>query len=177
MRDMDAVAVETELAAGDYLRLAIWASVRNVFVVIIYAINLAAAFAIIPGILSGRAKALTPFQLVFQGFILIGLPCILFASSRAAYRRLSPAQRSVRYLFTDDAIETVTGVASSTISWVAIQKVVETSAAFYVSPQKNIYQIVPKRAFKDSADLERFRELTKSKLGKKASVKKAGSTV
>ena len=177
MPGMDGVAVETQLLASDYLRLTFWASLRNIFVVIIYGANLAAVFSIIPGILSGRAKPLTPFQLTFQAFILIGLPCILYASSLAAYRKLSPAQRSVRYLFTDDAIETATGVASSTISWVAIQKVVETSTAFYVSSHKNLYQVVPKRSFKDDADLQRFREMAKSKLGKKASVKKARSNV
>ena len=176
MPDMSAVAVETKISAGDYLRLTIWASVRNVFLLGIYAINIAAVFAILPGILSGRAKPLTPIQMAFPAFILLGLPCILYTSSRAAYRRLSPAQRSVRYLFTDDVIETVTGVASSTFSWVAIRRVVETSTAFYVSSQKNIYQIVPKRAFKNAADLDRFRDLVKSKLGKNASLKKAGPT-
>ncbi len=176
MLDMSAIAVETQLLASDYLRLTIWASLRNVFVAVIYGVNLAVVFATLPAVLSGRAKPPTPFQLAFQAFIVIGLPCILCASSMLAYRRLSPAQRSLRYSFTDGAIETVTGVASSTIAWIAIQKVVETSTAFYVSSHKNLYQIVPKRAFRDNADIVRFRELAKSKLGKKARVKKTGSS-
>src|SRR5262245_1307213 len=129
MPDMGAVALEAKISAGDYLRLTVWASLRNIFLLVIYAANLAAMFAVLPGILSGRAKPPTPIQLAFPGFILLGLPCIIYLSSRAAYRRLSPAQRSVRYLFTDDVIETITGVASSTVSWVAIRRVVETSTA------------------------------------------------
>ena len=68
-------------------------------------------------------------------------------------------------------METVTRVASSNISWVAIQKVVETRTAFYASSHKNLYQIIPKRSFKNNADLARFRELAKAKLGEKAHIK------
>jgi hypothetical protein len=170
-RGMGPIAVETELVAADYLRLTLWASFRNAVVVTIYIVNIVAVLAVIPGIVSGRSKGLTPFQIVFQAFILIGLPCMIYLSSRTAFRRLSQAQRSVRYVFTESAIETVNGVASSTVSWAAIQKVVETSAAFYLSSQKNLYQIVPKRSFKADGDLDRLRALAKEKLGSKAQVR------
>lgn len=168
---MGPVTVETELLAADYLRLALWASIRNVFVPFVYGVNLLAVVAVLSGIVSGRAKPLTPFQILFQAFILIGLPCMIILSSRAAFKRLQPSQRSVRYVFTDSAIDTVTGSASSTVSWSAVQKFIETSTAFYVSSQNNMYQIVPKRSFKSDSDRDELRALAKAQLGSKAKVR------
>jgi hypothetical protein len=47
--------------------------------------------------------------------------------------------------------------------------------AFYLSAQKNLYQIIPKRAFKAEADMERFREMAWTNLGRKAKLKRARS--
>lgn len=172
---MTPITVDTELVEPDYHRLRLWASVRNVFLVIIYSTNLVALFAIMPGISSGRASALAAPPLAFQAFILVGLPSILYLSTKSMFRKMSLEQRSIRYRFTNESIETVTGYGSSNVSWTAIQRVAETSSAFYVSSQKNLYQIVPKRSFQAAAEIERFRELVRSKLGKKARVKKAAS--
>ena len=169
---MSPVAIDTELTAADYLHLTLWTFFRNPFIAFFYGVNLLALVTIVPGIISGRSKGVTVFQVAFQAFIWLGVPCLTFLSSRTAFRKLAPAQRSIRYLFTSDTIDTVTGIGSSTVSWLAIQKVVETSRAFYVSSQKNLYQIVPKRSFKSSVDIERLREMARAHLGRRAKVKK-----
>jgi hypothetical protein len=53
--------------------------------------------------------------------------------------------------------------SSSQHEWSVYKKVLETPNLFMLFPQDNLYNPIPKRAFADAAEMDRFREMVRER--------------
>jgi hypothetical protein len=83
---------------------------------------------------------------------------------RRIYNRNPQLFEMRRVTFTQEGIKSETATGTIEVKWTAFQKFKETSNLFLAYQTKDVVGIVPKRAFANSEELERFRELLASKM-------------
>jgi hypothetical protein len=90
----------------------------------------------------------------------------LYASAYRAAKQLIATSPSLagptRWLFTDVGITTNGPGGSSQLSWTTYLLSRETKSLFLLYPQTNYANVIPKRAFADTAEIATFRELLAS---------------
>ena len=91
-------------------------------------------------------------------------PLLLRWSARRAVRKLPWLGQVVTYLITDDEVKNSTPDADSRFAWRMIVKVRERPHGFLVFPTPRIAHWLPKHGFRDDGEIERFRELARSKV-------------
>jgi hypothetical protein len=89
--------------------------------------------------------------------------CVLAIAPRRGAGKQLAAQNYLRepvtYTFTAETISGVSPSAQWSIAWSVVKRIRETKSLFLLYHGQNIAVIVPKRFFRDSAEMERWREL------------------
>jgi len=134
------------------------------------------------------AKILTPFSFVFMAIFLgFGIAYYIFAASgtlsallltvavlytvmiftvyflqpQFAFKQTEKYHETYQLTFTLDAIEFHTPSISSHLEWQMYHKLWENDDFFYLIQNKNIYTVLPKRAFTSPQDIDTFRDLAR----------------
>lgn len=81
-------------------------------------------------------------------------------------RRTPSVSGKRRYTFTDDGIRIEFGSATSDLKWTFYTRIQETTAFFLLYVTGSFCNIVPKRCFADSAQLDSFRSLVRARASK-----------
>lgn len=108
------------------------------------------------------------------GAMLIVLGALFFCSlffrrqrSAARYLRKNPnLQREYKAEFSEEGIEVWGSELHAKIGWSNLQKWGESKTVFLVYPQSTIYNIYPKRLFKQD-EIDEFRDLLRRKIPRK----------
>ena len=98
---------------------------------------------------------------------------ILFALN--IYRRcfitankLKEIVKPSKTIFSEQGIESKTPITSSSRDWESYSKIYETTKDFIFFSQENVFATIPKRFFKNQAEIEALRRLVSRKLGERA---------
>lgn len=101
-------------------------------------------------------------------FPLILITFSMFFGGYLAYKKVPDFQKDIRYSFSDDGYETSFSKGFSQVNWDNLVKVSETNKCFLFYLQKSMFQVIPKRAFNNSDEINSLRKIIASKLGSKA---------
>jgi hypothetical protein len=168
--DGEAIEIQFELRPRDLARTRVWMVWRRwPFKVFYVFFALCSVFMVVAALTIGIDRQTRPSLFFAMGFLIL-LPGLLYLLGLQTARGLSPAQRTTRYSVTSDSIHVESGVGESRLSWQAVQAADESPSYFYMWPSKGIVYPIPKRGFRDPTGVDRFRELLRQKLGKKARV-------
>lgn len=111
------------------------------------------------------------------GLILVGMAFAIvllsWVSARLQFRRLPAGRKRYMWRFFEDHIEMASAVGDARNQWELFVRVVETRSLFLFFPQRNICQIVPKRAFPDELQIDEVRRIAKKKLGRQAKIRRS----
>ena len=108
--------------------------------------------------------------LVIGGLVLTWALCALWnlACQWLCFRRLALANKVMEITIADDGIHFVTSVSTGTVSWQAIERVIENKRGLYLAVSKLEAVLIPRRAVSD-ADFSRMRHQIEQRLGPKKS--------
>lgn len=109
------------------------------------------------------------FMSLLPGLIfMLVIPLSIYFSRRKAKAATKEKPETVRISFAFDGYDISTGKDFSHTSWDRLVKVVESNKFFFLYHINNVYNLVPKRAFTNTTDIEMLREIVKKNLDKKA---------
>jgi hypothetical protein len=110
--------------------------------------------------------------------VFVGLPLLavggqvlrLHALCRKYVARLAESQRRMQYMFSlhGDGYDVASGESFSHISWKDVLKIVERPASFQIFLSEYACQILPKRGFHQTSDIEALRAILRSSIGVRA---------
>jgi hypothetical protein len=104
-----------------------------------------------------------PFPVaVIEWFDLLSLRPIQI---RVHFARNPRLKERYRLVFGDQDIHFTTPTVDSRLAWTHYHDVLESDRVFMLVFGKRLYTVIPKRAFKEAAELSRFRDLAKRKIG------------
>ncbi len=110
---------------------------------------------------SGFARAIPA---LFLALFWLGYPTILLpAKFKREFKKNPNFPRACLLHVDDDSLRTSSDVSTSETKWVAFTKFRETPNVFLIYFGRNIFRVIPKRAFA-APQLEEFRELLRRKL-------------
>jgi len=157
-----------ELEFGDLLRANTWATFRRWPLTALFILVLLVTLYMVPAMASRGFELADIRGFIIPFLVLVVIPGQVYFHTRSVFGKLTPAQRQHRYSFTDHGIEIDTGLSKATVAWEAIQLIAEKRNAFYISMQKSLFNVLPKRALRTPPDLQALRLLLANKLGSKA---------
>ena len=64
----------------------------------------------------------------------------------------------------EDELHIVSQHEDGRIKWSAFSRFLETKNLFLIFRQRNVFNVIPKRIFRDASEIENFRQLLKKKL-------------
>lgn len=114
--------------------------------------------------------------LVLHGFNLAGLFFVIIGVALSAspllsrrvllkhYEQRSDRDMLVCWEFYPDRIVSKTEASSATLEWRMVKKVLQTARGFLLYPNDQSFHWLPDRAFRESADVQAFVELARSKV-------------
>lgn len=107
--------------------------------------------------------------IVSLGFPPFYLAMIWFRTKQG-FRNLKPFQTKIEYAFSSNGYRVSDAKCSGNIDWDAISRAAESKDSFHIFLNKTSFHTIPKRCFKHSEDIVRFRGLLKESLGAKAAL-------
>jgi YcxB-like protein len=110
---------------------------------------------------------------LFIGFPILGIGgqvLRVHAMCRRYFSSLSESQRQISYMFSSaaDGYDLHHGDSFSHIAWIDVSKVVEQNIFFFIYRNGYAVHMIPKRGFHQESDIPRFRDIVRSRMGKKA---------
>lgn len=112
----------------------------------------------------GRLDAQAVVRLVTPMAIFVLIWGVIFGwLSRRNFSKFPNLQHPIRYEFRESDIHLVTHTTDGIVQWEAYQKAVETKTSFLLYQNAFAANPVLKSGFKNENDLERFREMLRSK--------------
>ncbi len=112
----------------------------------------------------------------FWGLLIpFGMLVLLLGSTYFGARRQMASNKSLsephHYTFSENGIDAVAPSSSGHTSWSNFYEVYETKHNFLLFISRNMMYTIPKRCFRDSEQINSFKDLLKSKLSSKAKLK------
>lgn len=101
---------------------------------------------------------------VLVSALIFSMPLFTRRTALRLYAQKPDRDMEVMWDISDAGIRSKTELASSENTWAFFQKVLRVREGFLLYPSGNIFHWLPMHAFRDSADVERFAELAKSKV-------------
>jgi hypothetical protein len=104
--------------------------------------------------------------LTLSGMLLLLTGMINLIIPRIRYRKEPKYQSEYKLNFTEENLKFITGDIDSTISWDYYKEAYENKDFYFLVYMRDAYSIIPKRVFKTQENIDEFRCLVESKLGK-----------
>lgn len=115
--------------------------------------------------LKGRGPSAQPLWVPLLGAA-VAIPVLVLGFRRAANRALenrTEQERNITWEFDDAGYRIVTPSSETRAAWDTVHRTVEGKTSFLLYPASNVFQIIPKRAFR-AEELPRIRELFKTRV-------------
>ena len=101
---------------------------------------------------------------IIMGTVLLAFPLILRRVTLRHYAQRPDRDMVVTWEFHPDRIVSKTEASSATLEWRMISRVLQTKQGVLLYPNDRVFHWLPVHAFRDTADLQAFAELAKSKV-------------
>lgn len=89
--------------------------------------------------------------------VIIGI--LYYLIPKMTYKQNSKLQEEYYLVFSEEGIKFRTNTIHSDLQWDVYKDFLENEAFFYLCQNKQLYSVIPKRAFKDEEEIQRFQEL------------------
>lgn len=168
------VQVEVRLEVADVVHAAVALFVRRArYAVAGYAL----ALCLVLLLLEAPGPRLVPLEILRPlGISLVLLPAFLFGfiywNTRGQFARSQKAARPMRYHFCADSLDVHSETRSGFLPWFAFHEAVETKSNFLLFLSPHEHYLIPKRCFRDPAEVESVRALLREQMGPKAHLRK-----
>jgi len=170
---MNEVEVEYTLEQKDFILGALFGLYRNKMLLVITGLMLVVSFTMIPGAFAKGDPSEILRGSIFPVLFLIFLPMLTVLSARRQFRSLPEGKRNVRLKISIEGIEFQDGLSFSKMEWANVPRLAENGFAFHLYFTSAVVQVVPKRVFREEAQLQAVRALFREQLGSRANVRAA----
>ncbi len=168
------VDVEFELEVADVVNAAVALFVRRArYAVVGYTL----ALCLVLLLLEVPGPRLIPLEILRPlGISLVLLPAFLFGfiywNTKDQFSRSKKASRPLRYRFCADSLDVHSEIRGGFLPWFAFHEAIETKSGFllFLSPRE--HYLIPKRCFRDSAEIEAVRGLLWEQMRSKARLRR-----
>jgi hypothetical protein len=115
---------------------------------------------------TARTRYLIPaLRFLTVALALVGLGIALpYLLARNTMRTSSMLSAELRQVFSEAGVETVTSASQSRVDWTGFHRAVELKDFVLLHMSSRVCYIVPKRSFTNSAQLETFKSLLRTKM-------------
>lgn len=116
-------------------------------------------------IAAGRAAHAWPLYVLAGGLLLamVGISALVFLTGRRAGRHAAGVGVPITWRFNEDGVQGFSDTAEESRTWDKMTGFVEIAEYFLLFPQPEIFNILPKRAFRTPDELSEMRRLLRSK--------------
>ncbi len=159
------IEVEYETNVNDFRRILIWYHWKRLLLEYSLMLVLGIPFCYFLGfkILSDGLVA-TGFFATFLMLLIINIYGEIYRRAEALSKIFEPAKT----LFSENGLETITSSIHTNRAWESYAKIYETDSDFIFFQKENAFAGIPKRFFKNQAEIEELRQIIAAKLGVKA---------
>lgn len=103
------------------------------------------------------------FTVLFGG-LFCSMPFLARRAALKLYAQKPDRDMEVTWDISEDGVRSKTALAASENTWAFFQKVLRAREGFLLYPSGRVFHWLPMHAFRDTADVERFAQLAKSKV-------------
>ena len=162
------IEVEYESNEKDFQRVLLWYHWKRMFLEfgLMIIIGIVLCFFLNINILDLKNNGFATFA--FVATILILFAFDIYRRCFLQAKKLKEIAKPSKSIFTEQGIESKTLTSSSSRDWEGYAKIYETAKDFIFFSQENVFAVIPKRFFKNQAEIEALRELVSRKLGERA---------
>lgn len=169
---MDAtILAKYRLTGADYRRVLFWHQWKRTAITI--GITILVVF--FAGISFVKPTEMEPYKRLPIYLAIAIIPIfVTFGFYRGILRRAKKLEKisdETRSAFTNEGLEFVTALSSSSVKWERFNKIVEIGDYFVFFPQDDVFFIVPKRGFENTKSINDLKSIFKDKLGDKAKLR------
>ncbi len=176
MSEKHPIEITVHLSEADFWRVSFASRIKRFFFVT--AIYLPIALVIIYFVAFGAGadpfsgKGWSP---LIAFFIICAIPFVflpsVYFSLRKLAKKLANAAEETHFAFSENEIEAKSLSRSSKLTWKNCEKIQETKEDFIFYLTSYTFLPIPKRFFKNSEQLNEFKELVRTQLGEKAKLR------
>ena len=97
-------------------------------------------------------------------------PVLIWFQTKRGFGNLQPFQTKIQYAFSSHGYKVSDEKSFAEIDWDTILRAAESKHSFHLFFHKSLFHTIPKRCFRQPADIDRLRTLLKQVLGSRAMV-------
>ena len=161
------LVIEFELKQSDLVKAQFWWLSRHWSLRFLYAMVVICMLSVVLFPSKGDPLGTFPLAGMFAWWFVL-LPLLVARGGTSLYRKLKPHGLAIWYEFSSAGVKTRTALGEASFRWAALDRVMESSQAFYLFAQKDLFHVIPRRAFVTEGMVGQLRALARDNLGKGA---------
>ena len=169
MNEQQSIEIEGNLEFNDLFRNVFWQTFKKLWFIFFLALILTpmGVFGIYLSIANSKFNPL--IIMPFLPFLAVILS--VYGVYSGAKKAFDSTKGKLQYSFSENGYDIFSPVGKSELGWASLEEIQEKSKEFLLYPQKPVFFVIPKRWFDSEAQIDEFRHLVRSVMGKRAKVK------
>ena len=169
MQNEETIELNGRLELGDYFYASFWYSFNKLFVKLL--VGLAILMLLLFVYTLAQNPSSVPFGLLVLPFLVLVMILSIYLNARKGMSSNKSLQENIHYIFSNNGIGSVAQSSSGHTSWSNVLKAYETKQSFLLFISHNQFYPIPKRFFRDSEQIAKFKEMLRFHLSSKAKLR------